>query len=103
MASRDEHGILTGDLDYGRSVSLVKVLSHIVPVYLFCSKCKSPMFHVVGEQPYGVGFGFLGFTISRKPIAKLGSGHHLICNACTCIAGRISKQAVANLDAESLP
>lgn len=99
--SRDQHDLLTGDLDYGGGGWPITILSHI-PAFLYvCTNCQAVSFHVVGEQPHGPG---IKLPFAKKPLVTvLGKAYHIICNNCTVIAKQLSKEDVAKLEARVLP
>jgi hypothetical protein len=98
MLSFDLSTILKGDLHYGRGYP-VTIVWHI-PVLYGCRACDGFTMHVVGVQPTGIG---IKIPFVRKPLAMTGKTYYLICNACTNIAGELSKEAVAKLQKLVIP
>lgn len=100
-ARRNELGFIVGDLDYGGTSYPVTMIETCVPLLYVCSKCNAITYHIVGEQPTGVGFK-LPFT--RKPLATTGGkGYHLICNECTMIARQLDNEEMEKVQGRIIP
>lgn len=100
--ARDEYGFLNGELEY-RGGPVIAVSPAIKPFLMQCARCNAPSFQVIGIEKAGIYFGFMGFKISKKPIVPLWQSRWLICNSCSVLVGKVSKEAVTLMEHGILP
>lgn len=96
---RNEQGLLRGDIQYDVGFPAT-VKPEITPIVYPCANCGAISFHVVIEQPTGVG---LKLPFARKPLATTGKDFGLICNDCTCTTGITGRRLVDMLERRIVP
>lgn len=96
---RNEQGLLRGDLQYDVGFPAT-VKPEITPVVYPCSSCGMLTFHVVVEQPTGLG---IKLPFARKPLATTGRDYGLVCNSCTTTTGITGRRFLEMLERRIVP
>jgi hypothetical protein len=96
---RNEQGLLRGDLQYDVGFPAT-VKPEIAPVVYPCANCGTLTFHVVVEQPTGLG---IKLPFARKPLATTGKDYGLVCNSCTSTTGITGRHLIEMLERRVVP